>query len=801
MKKFSLQWQEHRLLWMAPPTTPEAAPAQPEAEKPKETTDPKKKEANEKVETDPTAGNSETAKDLIEKGANIAASALRTAADKLDQVAGKMGVKDATQEKAAAKIKPKTQETAAGDATGSKANAPIEGVKENAGSAQTPNGKEKQDGKQTEKPGNKNESQEEKTDSKKETKEKELDPAVEKIKKHFLERYSGDEKQPGLDEKRQETVMKEIEGLPPEKAQALVDSYKTLTSTERDIYNKAGPKIVERLNRMSPEDIKLYVQDFTETDPKKLKEIRGKMSAEGNKAIEETRPNFTSKERAVWDKLDAKYAQLMAKNGGANNKVTEETAADSQMEDAERKAAQAAGVEYKKEGEKGSPESQEGEPQTKGELLKQKMEAAKLQLLNAETDEDKMIATIAFLMSMFDYIRATVKGELDDPINGEEEEEDGKNEENDRKSGRDSNDGREDSDRSSGRRAAEGSDRKGERKERSRDDNEEKEKKGELPVEDVRTPKTEAEEERKGLETIKEDEAKLEKERNELGDQLKDVITKNNEDKDTTKEERDEEDKLKDKIMDIDEKLDEIEAKKEKGEDRAEALGKEQQDREELIAQEWNAAKSPDGEGWAQSVELGGDKGNDLLVVVEGGISTEKLAQVTGGRAVKVEGNKIIFEDMDPEFFGNKQAGSRQELMKVLGQIKKEKGEKEEPKPGEEPKEDVEEFDSSTLEADLKNTLETWVEAAEARSSVERGSARNAISIEKQGEGYIVVIDQAQLDQAGLNGAVRNTVVNMIDPDTTGERAGDLVTPVMDEEQLTTFCRNFVTQVNDVGQV
>ena len=84
MKKFSLQWQEHRLLWMAPPTTPEAAPAQPEAEKPKETTDPKTQEIREKVETDPTTENAEQAKEWAKKGLEVTSSALRSAADKID---------------------------------------------------------------------------------------------------------------------------------------------------------------------------------------------------------------------------------------------------------------------------------------------------------------------------------------------------------------------------------------------------------------------------------------------------------------------------------------------------------------------------------------------------------------------------------------------------------------------------------------------------------------------------------------------------------------------------------------------
>ena len=501
MKKFSLQWQEHRLLWMAPPTTPEAAPAQPEAEKPKETTDPKTQEIREKVETDPTTENAEQAKEWAKKGLEVTSSALRSAADKVDGFAKGFDPETA-KGKNETKFEPKVQETAAGDASGSKISAQFEKAKENAGAA----AKEKK--------------------------------AAAKVAKE------GDGQPP------------EVESSPEMGAfNVVLEKFKSSEKEQEGaIDRKALTKIFD-LNQAFHKLTKVEREQF----------LTNGGLADLNESLKHTNWHII----AVGDSLAFRKAQL-------------ETGATPE-------------------------ESPREEPTTKGELLKMKMEDAKEQLQNAETDEDKMIAMIAFLSTMFEYMRAVMKGELNEPLEGkkkEEEEEDENETEDD--SGKKTNKDKEDDDSPSGKdRPAEGGDRKGQSKEK-------KENGGEELVEEVQNPKTEAEKLRAEVKEDSEDLKKLHDKYESYFAKIKALEPKPGED--STEESRDELADLVDEQGDVKLKLDAAESKQEEAEKRIDELDKEQKRREQLIKETWDKAVAqglPDGERYVQKIELGGD-GDDL---------------------------------------------------------------------------------------------------------------------------------------------------------------------------------------------
>lgn len=137
---------------------------------------------------------------------------------------------------------------------------------------------------------------------------KELPPAVKEIKEHFSQRYAN------LSPDKQKEVMKAIEGMNPESALAMKGAYQTLSPQEREIYDKAGPKIVERLAQLSPSDVRLYFQASVETDPEKYIKLHNAMSPEGKAVCEKTESSFSKEENNVWDKLDAEHERLLPQN-------------------------------------------------------------------------------------------------------------------------------------------------------------------------------------------------------------------------------------------------------------------------------------------------------------------------------------------------------------------------------------------------------------------------------------------------------------------------------------------------------
>ncbi|MDA1208954.1 MAG: hypothetical protein O2904_02895 [bacterium] len=136
-------------------------------------------------------------------------------------------------------------------------------------------------------------------------------PAVKEMKEHFGSRYDS------MTPEQREVVMKVIEGMDPKQAQALADSYKVLTPAEREIYDKAGPRIANKLSQLSPEDIRLYFQGVVETDPKKLIAIHDAMSPAAITFIMADAVNYSKAEYEVWDKLHTEYDRLSGVEGGS----------------------------------------------------------------------------------------------------------------------------------------------------------------------------------------------------------------------------------------------------------------------------------------------------------------------------------------------------------------------------------------------------------------------------------------------------------------------------------------------------
>ncbi|MBM3227240.1 hypothetical protein FJZ27_00005, partial [Candidatus Peribacteria bacterium] len=154
---------------------------------------------------------------------------------------------------------------------------------------------------------------------------KELPPAIQEAKNHFGERYAN------LSPEKMKAVMAAIESLDPEQARVLMDSYKVLSPKEKEIYDKAGPKIVEELAQLSPNDIRIKIQMIAENDTGKLIKLNKSLSPEGKAVLDKNASQFSQEENDMYDKLHNEQDRLAVERGIVKPNAAPSVSADDQV--------------------------------------------------------------------------------------------------------------------------------------------------------------------------------------------------------------------------------------------------------------------------------------------------------------------------------------------------------------------------------------------------------------------------------------------------------------------------------------